>query len=83
MSAPEVTLYGKPGCHLCESAEASLAELAGRYPHRLHVRDITADPALFDRYALRIPVVVVGDAEFDAPLTPTVLEQALRRLAAA
>ena len=83
MSAPEITLYGKPGCHLCESAETWLAELGNRYPHRLRVRDITADPALFDRYALRIPVVVVGATEYDAPLTAAVLERALRRLVAA
>jgi hypothetical protein len=83
MSSPEVTLYAKSGCHLCESAEADLATLGRRYPHRLRVLDITADPALFDRYALRIPVVVVGSTEYDAPLTPAVLEQALQRSVAA
>ena len=28
--------------------------------------DITKDPALFDRYALRIPVVTMGERELDA-----------------
>jgi hypothetical protein len=28
--------------------------------------DITTDAALFDRYALRIPVVVAGERELDA-----------------
>ena len=28
--------------------------------------DITKDPALFDRYALRIPVITMGDRELDA-----------------
>ena len=28
--------------------------------------DIAKDPALFERYALRIPVVVVGERELDA-----------------
>ncbi len=83
MSTPEVTLYGKPGCHLCESAEATLAQLGKRYPHRLRVRDITADPALFDRYGQRIPVVMVGGTEYDAPLTPALLERALRKQGAA
>jgi hypothetical protein len=83
MSAPEVTLYSKAGCHLCESAQAALAELGARYPHQLRVLDISDDPALFDRYALRIPVVVVGGAEYDAPLTRAVLERALRTVGSA
>jgi hypothetical protein len=83
MTAPEVTLYAKPGCHLCESAEASLAQLGTQYPHRLRVVDITADPTLFARYALRIPVVVACGTEYDAPLTSAVLERVLRKLVAA
>jgi hypothetical protein len=83
MTAPEVTLYSKAGCHLCESARAALSELGARYPHRLRVLDITDDPALFERYAVRIPVVAVGGAEYDAPLTPAVLERALRTVGSA
>jgi Glutaredoxin-like domain (DUF836) len=82
MTALDATLYAKAGCHLCESAEASLARLQARYPHRLHVRDITRDAALFERYALRIPVLAVGGVEYDAPLTPAVLTHALQRAGA-
>ena len=36
-----VTLYTKPGCHLCEEAEAELKRLERRYPHTLTLVDIT------------------------------------------
>jgi glutaredoxin-like protein DUF836 len=54
-----LTLYGKPGCHLCEEAEAELgrAKLGDRY--ELRRVDITTDPVLFRRYGERIPVLAV------------------------
>ncbi len=73
-----VTLYTKPGCHLCEDAGALLARLRGRFPHELRSVDITADPALLDRYRDRIPVLAVGEREYPAPLTQAVVETALR-----
>lgn len=75
-----VILYGKPGCHLCEDARLLLAELERRYPMTLTEVDITADPQLFRRYDIRIPVVVIdGGAEIEAPVTRAALERALRR----
>lgn len=71
------TLYTRPDCHLCEDAEAALRRLGRRYPHHLLTVDITGDPALFERFRYRIPVLAVGDREFDAPLTPAVLVRAL------
>ena len=73
-----LTLYSKPECHLCEQAEADLRRLARRYPHQLQTVDITQDPTLFARYGERIPVLVVQDREYEAPLSATVLERALR-----
>ena len=73
-----LTLYSKPGCHLCEQAEAELGRLAARYPHRLQTIDITQDPLLLERYGERIPVLVVGGREYPAPLSAAVLERALR-----
>jgi thiol-disulfide isomerase/thioredoxin len=73
-----VTLYSKPGCHLCESAQEELERLQKRYPHVLRVVDISLDPALVDRYGERIPVVRIGDREFAAPLDARTLEGALR-----
>ncbi|MBV9169421.1 MAG: glutaredoxin family protein [Chloroflexi bacterium] len=73
-----VTLYSKPGCHLCESAQDELKRLERRYPHMLTVVDITTDGSLLQRYGERIPVVEIGGREYAAPLNPQVLERALR-----
>ncbi len=60
---PVVTLYGKPGCHLCENARAAVgAALAGR-PAELHEVDVSLDPCLERAYGERIPVVAVDGEE--------------------
>lgn len=69
MSVPVVTLFTRPGCHLCEEAKALLHELGARYPHRLEERNIDEDPALRARYHLTIPVILIGDVELQAPIT--------------
>ena len=73
-----VTLYLKPDCHLCEDAIDTLRRLARRYPHELRTVDITADPAVYARYWDQIPVLVVDGREYAPPLSPPVLERALR-----
>jgi hypothetical protein len=59
-----VTLYGKPGCHLCEEARAWLGRLieAGR-PLDLVEVDVSADAGLQREYGTRIPVIAVGGVE--------------------
>ncbi len=74
-----VTLYTKPGCHLCEDAAAELGRLRGRFPHELRLIDITSDTDLMHQYGERIPVVAVAGREHDAPLSAAVLERALQR----
>ena len=54
---PVVTLYGKPGCHLCDEARAALAGFDVREV------DITTDPGLYARYGEQIPVVEVDGEE--------------------
>jgi hypothetical protein len=58
--APEVLLYRRDGCHLCEDAETNLCALALHLPFRLVLVDIAADPELEERYLFDIPVVEVG-----------------------
>jgi len=76
---PSVKLYMKPGCHLCDEAEAMLDNLRPRYAHALERIDINTDPELRQRYAELIPVVVLGELESPAPLTRATLEHALER----
>lgn len=80
MSLPLVTLYTRPGCHLCEEAKALLGKLGARYPHRLVERNIDDDPALHARYHLTIPVIQIGDAALEAPIARRELAAALRAL---
>ncbi len=58
-----VTLYGRPGCHLCDDARAVLEELRVRVPFALEEVDIESDDELFKRYLERIPVVTLDGAE--------------------
>jgi glutaredoxin len=58
-----VTLYGRPGCHLCEDARAALERLRRREPFALEDVDIETDPALHARYLERIPVIAVDGEE--------------------
>ena len=61
-----VTLYGRPGCHLCDDAREALERVRLRAPFRIEEVDITADDVLHARYLERIPVIAVdGEELFD------------------
>jgi glutaredoxin len=61
-----VTLYSRPGCHLCDEARDALQRVQTRAPFALHEVDITSDDALHARYLERIPVVALdGEDLFD------------------
>ena len=62
----QVTLYGRPGCHLCDDARAVLERLRGELPFTLAERDIEQDDALLKAYLERIPVIALdGEELFD------------------
>jgi glutaredoxin len=58
-----VTLYGRPGCHLCDDARAALERVRAARPFRLVEVDIESDDALLARYLERIPVVLLDGEE--------------------
>ena len=66
----QVTLFGKPDCHLCEDTERVLRGLNQHHPHTLTVVDITRDAATFEQYRYRIPVIAAAGRELDPPHTP-------------
>ena len=71
-----VTLYGRPGCHLCDVARDALERVRADTPFELVEIDIEGDDALFKRYLERIPVVCLdGEELFDYHVD----EAALRR----
>ena len=57
-----VTLYHAPGCHLCERARDTLAELQEELGFELSAVDISGDAELEARYREWLPVVEL-DAE--------------------
>ena len=58
-----VTLYSRPGCHLCDEARTILERMRERTPFEVDEINIEADDALHARYLERIPVVAVDGEE--------------------
>ena len=55
-----VTFYTKAGCHLCEDARELLEEIAEETAYTLDETDIRSDPAVFEEYRYRIPVIIIN-----------------------
>ncbi|HEX2668679.1 MAG TPA: glutaredoxin family protein [Gammaproteobacteria bacterium] len=55
-----LTLYHRPGCHLCEQM---LAAIYFHYGDEIEVAlvNVDGDPALKQRYGTRIPVLAAGE----------------------
>ena len=58
--ALDVTLYSRPGCHLCEAAKAAIDPLLAEFGATLHEVNIDGDAVLTERYGWDIPVLFVG-----------------------
>src|ERR1700736_2164327 len=59
-SGPEVTLYGKVGCHLCDEARAAITPLLREFRATLREIDIEGDVTLMERFGCDIPVIYIG-----------------------
>ncbi len=76
---PVVTLYGRPGCHLCDAAEAILRTLEPELGFSTALVNIEADDALHRRFMFEIPVVEVdGQVIARAPIARRALVAALK-----
>ena len=77
-----VTLYGKPGCHLCADARAVVASARDERGFELREVDVSLDPVAFGRYGERIPVVTIdGEEAFEYHVDPAGLRERLDRVA--
>jgi hypothetical protein len=56
-----VQFIGKPDCHLCDDARAVVAAVCAELDEPWLERSILDDPALYDEFWERIPVVLVDD----------------------
>ena len=60
---PELTLYGRSYCHLCDDMLAALEALGGEFSFRVTVLDVDADPALAACYDELVPVLAAEGRE--------------------
>ena len=56
----DVTLYTRPGCHLCEEAKSAIAPLLREFGASLREVNIDEDPVLRERYGWDVPVIYLG-----------------------
>ena len=56
-----LTLYSRPGCHLCDEMKAVIQRASGAVDASITVEeiDISTDPELEARYGLEIPVLLL------------------------
>ena len=54
-----LTLYSRPGCHLCDDMKAVVQRVGQGMPITMEIVDISTDPELEARYSLEIPVLLV------------------------
>ncbi|HEY6263306.1 MAG TPA: glutaredoxin family protein [Candidatus Acidoferrum sp.] len=56
----DVTLYTRPGCHLCDEAKAAIAPLLREFGAVLHEVNVDEDMVLKERYGWDVPVIFIG-----------------------
>ena len=57
---PEVVLYTRAGCHLCEEARNVIRSVRAGNPFSFRSVDIDRDPALVELYNEEVPVIFVN-----------------------
>ncbi len=57
----QLTLIGKPGCHLCDDAEAVVFQVMSEFADSVTLtkQNILDDEVLFARYSEEIPVLLI------------------------
>lgn len=56
----DVTIYCRPGCHLCDEAKVQIAPLLAEFNARLTEINIDEDADLRARYDYDVPVIFLG-----------------------
>jgi glutaredoxin len=58
-----ITVYSKPGCHLCDRAKEVLNRCRQRVVFEIEVVDISQNLELLKRYGQDIPVILLDGQE--------------------
>jgi glutaredoxin len=82
MGLPEIVIYSKPDCCLCERTKEQLARLQRRHEFALREVNILEDPAAYEKYRDDIPVIFAdGRKAFKHRLDENHLSRCLNPLA--
>ena len=79
----QLTLIGKPGCHLCDDAQVVIDSVLAEFDAEISVdkKNILDDDALFARYSEEIPVLLINDKVHNYwHIDPVRLREALQKL---
>lgn len=79
----QLTLIGKPGCHLCDDAEVVIQEVLSEFEGSVALakENILEDDALFARYSEEIPVLLInGQVHNYWRIDPVRFREALQKL---
>lgn len=80
MTEPRVVVYSKPGCHLCEDAEAIVDDVCVDLDVTWESVNIVDDAELMATYGEQIPVTFVDGKQHDFwRVDPARLRKALSR----
>jgi len=60
-----VTLYSRPGCHLCDEARVVIERVCVDLDESYEEVDIHSDTALLDRFTDEVPVTFVDGRQHD------------------
>lgn len=81
MKKATVTIYTRPGCHLCEEAKAAILSSGCTDEVVIEEVNIDDDVALQERYKYDIPVIFInGVKAFKHRVDPREFRRKLRRL---
>ena len=58
-----ITIYSKPGCHLCDRAKEVIERCRAKVEFAIEVVDISQNPELLQRYRDDIPVILLDGNE--------------------
>ena len=65
MSTPRVTLYSRPGCHLCDVAREVIERVCADLGEEYVEIAIDDDPQLRERFTDEVPVTFVDGRQHD------------------
>ncbi|HSB11057.1 MAG TPA: glutaredoxin family protein [Blastocatellia bacterium] len=82
MKRATVTIYMRPGCHLCEEAREAILASGCEGEFVLEEVNIDDDPVLKERYGWDIPVIFINGVKvFRHKVDPSDFRRKFRRLA--